>query len=149
MVGVILDLFPGLRQCAFRVSSPPTHQYNCIALAVGDETRWWWPEELAANVAVHWPAGAPRVETVPAFVAAFATLGFVPCEDEGFEEGFERVALFALADGTPTHAARQVSAEWWVSKLGRLEDILHPLHALSGAEYGTVVQILKRPVLKD
>jgi hypothetical protein len=82
-------------------------------------------------------------ETLEAFVAAFATCRFTPCTGEEFEQGFERIALFAVAD-VPTHAARQLASGRWTSKLGMLEDIEHELHAVSGDLYGAVVLILKR-----
>jgi hypothetical protein len=51
--------------------------------------------------------------------------------------------------GVPTHAARQVAADRWTSKLGELEDIEHSLRDLEGAVYGSVVQIMKRAVPTD
>jgi len=60
--------------------------------------------------------------------------------------GAGRVALYAAADGVPTHAARQLSGGRWSSKLGRGQDIEHDLRALEGADYGKVVQLLRRRV---
>jgi hypothetical protein len=79
-------------------------------------------------------------------VAAFATLGYQPCEGPAAEPGWERIALYATADGVPTHAARQLPDDRWTSKLGRREDIEHGLHDLHSECYGVVVQILKRPI---
>lgn len=148
MVDRLLDLFPGLRSSSFGVTSPVTRAYTCIAWAVGDQARWWWPDADPANPAVYWPPNVPREETVSAFLALFATLGFVPAAGEEWQEGFERVALYALADGTPTHATRQVGPNTWTSKLGAPEDITHTIAALCGIEYGNVVAILRRPVPK-
>ena len=78
------------------------------------------------------------------FVSAFATLGYEITGQEEPEPGIERVALFATADGTVTHAARQLPSGIWTSKLGRGEDIEHLLRALEGEEYGRVVQVLRR-----
>lgn len=147
MVSTILSLFPGLTSTNFHITSPETRAYNCIAWAAGDTARWWWPDDDPENDSVYWPAEVERQETLAAFVTAFAMLGFLPCEGEGLESGFERIALFALADGTPTHAARQLPNGLWTSKLSTLEDIEHPLHAVSGAEYGSVAQVFKRPTL--
>lgn len=83
-------------------------------------------------------------ETLDAFAAAFATLGYAPCLDERPEHRFEKIALFAVA-GLPTHAARQLPSGRWTSKLGLREDIEHDLHAVSGGVYGTVAALLKRP----
>ena len=85
------------------------------------------------------------METVAAFQEAFGSLGFVVCENEDLEVGFEKIALFA-DDDVPQHAARQLSNGRWTSKLGELEDIEHPLHALEGAEYGKVVLLLSRRI---
>ena len=82
-------------------------------------------------------------ETIETFREAFATIGYVVCEDERHEPGHEKVALFALG-GVPTHAARQVASGRWVSKLGQSEDIEHSLHDLTGVVYGSVVLIMKR-----
>jgi hypothetical protein len=54
-------------------------------------------------------------------------------------------ALFALADGFPTHAAWQLGSGRWTSKLGELEDIEHALRDLEGTEYGAVALVMKRP----
>jgi hypothetical protein len=117
--------------------------YNCIAWAAGDEQAWWWPDPGQNR---YWPPGVARLETLAGFTDAFASLGYVVCLDEGWEPGFEKIALFADGQGVPTHAARQVAAERWTSKLGELEDIEHSLHDLEGAVYGSVVQIMKRVV---
>jgi hypothetical protein len=71
-------------------------------------------------------------------VAAFATLGYEPCEGEAVEPGWERIALYGTADGVLTHAARQLLNGRWTSKLGCWEDIEHGLHDLEGEAYGTV-----------
>jgi hypothetical protein len=60
------------------------------------------------------------------------------------ETGFEKIALFANADGTPTHLARQITNGRWSSKLGTLQDIEHDLLAVCGAEYGKVVEFHRR-----
>jgi len=118
---------------------------HCIAWAAGETTRWWWPVLDPDNAAVFWPAGVVLEETLDAFVAAFATLGYAPCTGEEPEPGFEKVALFAKA-AVPTHAARQLPSGRWTSKLGLREDIEHDLHAVSGDVYGSVVVLLKRPL---
>lgn len=145
MVEPIEDVFPGLGTSAFRVTSPATRDYNCIAWAAGDTARWWWPDLDPDNDAIFWPAGVIAEETLEAFVAVFVTLGYAPCIGEELELGFEKVALFANG-GIPTHAARQLPSGRWTSKLGLREDIEHDLHALSGEEYGTAVLFMKRPL---
>ena len=94
MVERLDDRFPGLRISEFRVTSPTTRDYNCIAWAANDATRWWWPDPDPDNDAVYWPPNVPIDETVHAFATAFATLGYAACSGEVFEPGFEKVALF-------------------------------------------------------
>jgi hypothetical protein len=147
MVEGIELLFPALQNSGYRITSPASRDYNCIAWAAGDDLRWWWPDPDPDNDAVYWPAGVVREETLAAFVAAYATLGYVPCANEELEAGFEKMALFAQPAGAPTHAARQLPTGRWTSKLGLLEDIDHSLHDLAGERYGAVAQILIRPTL--
>ena len=142
MVNGIEDLFPGLVGKDYQFTSPADEVYNCIAWAAGNSQDWWWPDARGRD---YWPEGVPRVETVAAFIQAFACIDFVPCDNESYEPGFEKIALFATTRGQPKHAARQLVNGLWTSKLGRLEDIEHALHDLEGEEYGSVVQILKRP----
>jgi hypothetical protein len=144
-MSVLEKLFPRLRTAPYRLMSARTHDYNCIAWAAGDDANWWWPTTALGDVPRFWPAGAPREETLVAFVAAFATLDFAPSDSEVLESGFEKVALFVDARGVPTHAARQLPTGLWTSKLGEWEDIEHELHTLEGDVYGTVALLLKRP----
>lgn len=137
------DDFPNLRDEGWQRTSEPAN-YNCIAFAAGDLTRYWWP-----NLAVpepsddYWPAGVPHTETIEAFVAALATAGFVLCENGDLEQGSERIALYAL-DETPTHAAVQQPNGKWRSKLGPHEDIETTIHGLVGPCYGRAVKFMKR-----
>jgi hypothetical protein len=94
-----LGIFPLLTEGNHRVTSPVSRAYNCIAWAAGDQTSWWWPDPK--NVG-YWPPGIPRVETMAAFVAVFQSLGYELCEHAEVEEGFEKIAIYALA-GKPTH----------------------------------------------
>jgi hypothetical protein len=141
MVGLEV-LFPRLHNSSYQITSPPTETYNCIAWAAGDDNRWWWPDQAKLR---YWPTGVPRLETIAVFLQAYATLGYIPCQDGTFEMGFEKIALYADDDG-PQHAARQLSNGRWTSKLGELEDIEHDLYALEDSDYGTVVAFMKRTI---
>jgi hypothetical protein len=134
-------IFPGLRFSTYTVTSSKTPFYNCIAWAAGDSRRWWWPLHPA-----YWPQGAPRELTIDAFVAAYGTKGFVPCDSAECEPGFEKVAIYVDVAGVPQHAARQLPSGRWTSKLGKLQDIEHELAGVEGAGYGRVGKILKRKV---
>jgi hypothetical protein len=66
--------------------------------------------------------------------------------DGSLEAGFEKVALFADAQQTPKHAARQLQSGSWTSKLGPEEDISHSIYGLEGSKYGDAVVYMKRPL---
>jgi hypothetical protein len=131
------NAFPNLRAQSYRITSPHSLEYNCIAWAAGDDTQWWWPDDDG-----YWP-NEDRIATVEAFVKAFATLGYTPVDTQTGEPVSDRVALYAK-EGRVTHAARQLASGRWTSKLGRGVDIEHDLPGLEGSVYGYVVQILKR-----
>lgn len=134
-------VFPGLVGTGYTVTSLPTLEYNCIAWAAGEDDRWWWPD--AASVS-YWPIGVPREESIPAFAAAFATVGFAPSTNPNLEPNIIKIAIYARS-GIPTHAARQLANGNWSSKLGQSEDIEHTLASLVGSIYGDVAMILANP----
>jgi hypothetical protein len=141
MVKEIESVFPNLLRSGYAVTSPPDELYNCIAWGAGDMSRWWWPD---AGGRGHWPAELPRTETLAAFEAMFAALGYAVCDHASLEAGFEKIALFADEQQFPTHAARQLPNGRWTSKLGELQDLEHALDDLTGIEYGAVVRVMKR-----
>ncbi len=145
MVNVIETLFPRLHAGNYQVTSPETDVYNCIAWAAGVTSKWWWPQ--GDPITTFWPAGVDKQETVAAFQAAFASLGYVPCDSPEPEPGFEKIALFCDQQQFPMHAARQLHSGAWTSKLGTLEDVEHVLTDLEGTEYGAVVLLMKRASL--
>jgi hypothetical protein len=131
--------FPNLSSSRFEVTSESSLEYNCIAWAAGDDSCWWWP--TGGN---HWPIDDTGT-TVDSFLKVFATIGFAHVADDSLEAGYEKVAKFAK-EGRVTHAARQLANGRWTSKLGSDVDIEHELHGLEGEVYGSVVQLLKRPI---
>ena len=140
MVNSLEQYFPNLQQRLYMVTSPASPQYNCIAWAIGDQNNWWWPDPAGLG---YWPKEVPREESLRGFELAFATEGFVPCENTNLEPGIVKIALYANGE-QPTHAARQLENGKWSSKLGPLEDIEHTLDGLEGELYGTVCLIFRR-----
>ena len=130
--------FPGLRAGDYQVTSSSDIRYNCIAWAAGDSAQWWEPSPGG-----HWPPDVPRLLTLDAFIEAFASLGYEPCETEEPERGVEKIALFA-SHGEVTHAARQLPNGRWTSKLGMDVDIEHVLRCPEGSVYGEVAKVLSR-----
>jgi hypothetical protein len=98
-----------------------------------------------ADTYAYWPPGARFEETIPAFIEAYTAVGYQSCSDEEFDPALDKVALYADAQGKPTHAARQLDDLCWSSKVGILHLICHPLRALEGEDYGSVAVILSRP----
>ena len=128
------SVFPNLAASRYRVTSEETAGYNCIALAAGTTNAWWWPD---AGGEYYWPGQVPREETLEAFVRTFALAGYEACDEMRLEAGFEKVAIYVDAAGTPTHAARQLESGEWTSKLGSWEDIEHDgLDAVGGQRSG-------------
>lgn len=137
----LLAAFPGLALNGYRITSPATYSYNCIAWAAARNDRWWWPAPDA-----YWPPAAPITTTLPAFEAAYATLGYVRCSDAEFEIRAEKIAIYASPAGEPTHAARQLDRDRWTSKLGPNVDIEHATpDALNGPDYGAPALFMRRP----
>ena len=134
-------VFPALTGSQYSLTSPATEAYNCLAWAAGESDRWWWPDAMGVS---YWPPGSPREETLDAFLAAFATLGYIPTSTSVVEPQVNKVAIY-VRSGLPTHAARQLPNGRWTSKLGQSEDIEHDLPALVGHLYGDVAIILARP----
>ena len=125
----------------FKITSPQSRAYNCIAWAAGESHRWWWPDKMRTH---YWPKEVPCEPTLVAFVAAYRLLGYEPCDGGNLEPGFEKIAIFVRPSGTPGHAARQLANGKWTSKLGPLQDIEHDLEGVECNSYGVVRQFLKR-----
>jgi len=135
--------FPNLISCDYAITSPATPVYNCIAWAAGDTEKWWEPD--SQNL-YYWPPRAPRQYTLEAYICVYELLGFTLCDDTIYEEGIEKIVLYACSNRRPTHAAKQLIFGGWTSKLGQLEDIKHStLDGLTGRYYGSIAVIMKRP----
>jgi len=136
-------VFPSLTSSNYRITSPATPAYNCIAWAIGADDRWWWPDN---QYNAYWPEGVPREETLEAFIQAYALAGYIPCDTSDHEHGFEKIAIYTDERGKPTHAARQILNGHWTSKLGDGEDIEHDCpENLTGIRYGCPALFMKRP----
>lgn len=140
MTDPLITVFPGLAAGGYRVTSPASDDYNCIAWAASRNDRWWEPHADA-----FWPEGVPLAMTLAAFEAVYAGLGYTRCPNADFELRSEKIALFAGVADTPTHAARQLDSGRWTSKLGRNVDIEHVTpDALNGPCYGRPMIFMRR-----
>lgn len=136
----LLVKFPNWMKQHCNKTSDETRDYNCIAWAMGDNQKWWWPVPIGQAA---WPKGIPRQETIDAFARAFATRGFLPTTDGTLLPQTEKVALYTK-DHVPTHAARQLPNGHWTSKIGQFWDVEHALGALEGPEYGRATHFFAR-----
>ena len=137
--------FPRLASTDYRITSCPSSSYNCIAWAAEDSERPWWPrfDEQLKWAGYYWPPGAPEEETLDAFIRCFEILGYQVCDNCDCECEYEKVVIYSK-DGSPTHAARQVTHGKWSSKLGPDADISHEISALDGPLYGSVAVVMRR-----
>lgn len=137
---------PSLKTSPYDVKSPYDPAYNCIAFAVGDLTQFWDDIGLPKGVRVkgyYWPDGALSADTLDGWMSVFAIHGYSETDDSRLEPDYEKVAIYASAEG-PEHVARQKASGIWVSKMGKGVDIEHTLEALEGEFYGKVVRIMRR-----
>jgi len=135
--------FPNLKKTHYKITSPETVEYNCIAWAAGEMDCWWWPDSMETKF---WPIEVKREDTLESFVKAFETLSYSVCKSPAYENGFEKIAIYSDNNGKPTHAARQLNSGFWTSKLGSSFDIEHGFEGVSDSDaYGEISVIMKRP----
>lgn len=151
---LILSWFPKLQEdTLFRVTSPATPKYNCIAWAAAIDDFNLWPYDNSGTpassegTAFRWPRDIAKDLSVTSFQDLFHQYGYEPCDDIT-ESGYDYICLYVNDDKEVTHAARQLPDGSWTSKLGPYQDIRHSLHALEGNIYGTVHCIMRRNTAK-
>ena len=140
MITDLDSIFPNLAKSGYRRSSSPTSQYNCLAWALGDDTRWWEPDIY--NL-FFWPSGIPRNYVIANYLKVCRKCGYERCPDGKLETGYEKLAIFTQGNQFK-HVARQCQNGVWTSKLGRLDDIDHQIDAFEGSNYGIPTIFLKR-----
>ena len=143
----IEELFPRLASghSWYEIASPPDGRYNCVAFAVGDTTRKWWPIKGGA-AGFYWPF-EPTGDQIGDFLTLFESEGYVRCEHGESEDGLIKVAIFLNDWGAVKHIAFQpTAADHWLSKLGESYDIKHEkVDAVGGSLYGWPCIYLSRP----
>lgn len=139
----INQLFPRLAAEGYEITSAATDDYNCIGYAAGDTSNWW-----SHKKGYRWP-NATRTPLIQGLIEVFQGLQFEHCEEAGFEDGFQKVALYAKGDRWK-HAAVQLPNGEWSSKLGPDEDIRHLTpESLNSDAYGEVHCIMRRPISEN
>ena len=139
---VLVKAFPKLANEPYTETSPSTTDYNCIAWAAGDVTKWWEPDDAKEY---YWPQSVKRSYELDSYRDAYLSLGYRICKTTELERGHLKVAIYVNQWGRPTHAARQLSSGRWTSKLGEYVDIEHERpESLVGKDYGKPVLYLKK-----
>jgi len=91
--------------------------------------------------------GVPHQYSIENCVRVFMLQGYVECDSPDWEDGFEKVAIYADEEDQPTHVARQRSPGAWTSKMGALEDTDHAtVHSVEDGLYGKGRRFLRRPI---
>jgi len=136
----LISEFPQLASEDYEIVGDPTDQYNCIAYAAGDTSRWW-----EHNENYHWPDHASRSNSMESLKQVFLGLGFQPCaNDSGVEGGYQKVVLYEQ-EGSWAHAAIQMPNGRWRSKIGRGPVIEHQSpQSLSSGIYGEPTTYMRR-----
>jgi hypothetical protein len=146
----IKDICPQLeRDPHFRIASPVDLGQNCFGFAAGDARRWDpAPVMSPTRAGIYWPPGVPSLNTVNAFIQAYETIGYTQCDDDQYEEGYEKVAVYISDSDEPLHAARQQEGGIWASKLGGGNDIEHgsPETIEGSRMLGRAAYYLRRPL---
>ena len=146
----ISRIFLDLKDDDFDITSDDTPIYNCIGFAIGFTDVWvalghptripwfWWPETV------------PFSSDKDALVKTFEYFGFIKCDDDQIELGWDKVALYG-DDVQWLHAAKVIGPNLYHSKLGCGHDIHHKgdkdlLQRTRRPDdsYGKVYQYMKR-----
>jgi hypothetical protein len=131
---------PNLQGSPYVLTSAKDPRYNCVAFAVGDVSQFWY--DVSIN-GYYWPPGARSADTIEGWTDVFEIHGYRETVDRSLELDYEKIAIYASADG-PEHVARQRASGMWTSKAGKGRDFEHELEWLEGDFYGKVAKIMKR-----
>ena len=139
----LISAFPNLANEEFKIIGDPTDQYNCIAYAAGDSTKWWWPDGIN-----YWPSWATLDNRMESLKEVFAGQGYEQCHNSTAEEGYQKVALYGFPGGFE-HAALQMPNGPWRSKMGQGPIIEHHSpESLSDGMYGSPTIYMRRSTSK-
>ena len=147
-------LFPYLKEDdQWKITSPATYEYNCVAWTVDRNDLNIWPMEYGVNYTEHrtinvWFNELPLDETLVTFVHYFNKYGYRICDNDwSLKEGYEKIALYSNDGINMSHVTRQCPNGMWKSKLGNLNDIIHSSpHSLEDSNYGIVCYTMERQI---
>lgn len=150
----LYGIFPNLERAKAEITSPSDSDYNCIAWALDDQTKWYEPFGLvlpSSTPPYVWPPELPSIpddRRISTYIRFFELFGYEVVDNELLEPGFQKIALYTH-DSEFRHVARQTSSGNWSSKMGAQEDIAHDLSALESEgpyAYGKASIFMRKPV---
>lgn len=145
----LISIFPDLaKDPNFCITSPDILAYNCIAWAMGFESRWVshidepYLDPIAEKF-VWWPEGVEISSRCEALVSAFITLGFEETDNCEFEPLYDKAILYRKGDQW-THASRLIANGIEHSKFGGLWDAQHSNNVFLNSPYGIPYAYMRR-----
>lgn len=124
----------------FKLLSPFSRKYNCIAFAMGMTDRW----VDHANIPWHWWPPVEKGSSVEHLKNAFRYFGFEECDmDESIDNSYDKIAIYSK-ENQWTHAARIIAEGVYHSKFGESYDGRHSNGNVLHAQYGSVCLIMRR-----
>lgn len=134
---------PKIKSAGYKVTSPESKEYNCVAWTIGRNDIWIWPHPR-----FFWPENIRCDDKLPSFIEFYQAFEYSTCNDDKLEVGYEKIAIYIHPDtNNVTHAAKQMSSGKWTSKLGPYKDIEHnTFDSLTGNDFGIVAAIMKRKI---
>jgi len=94
--------FPNLVSTGYRVTSPESIDYNCLAWVVGDQTKWWQPEDgNYTGIPFYWHREG-LYSTIDTYLEQYRAEGFEITDSANFEPEFDKIAMSTHATSLPT-----------------------------------------------
>lgn len=131
--------FPNSLHEPFEITSPETANYNCLAWAMKDNSKW-----IECDEDYFWFDGIPRDNKLSTIISIFEKKGFQQTKNIEYEDNTELVALFTKDNIECSHLARQIGHQLWTSKLGSSFDVNHSLRSIERGIYGNAVIFVKK-----
>ena len=96
---LLFNEFPNLYTEGFEIAEEPSGQYNCIAYAAEDTTKWWWPDGIN-----YWPPKATLDTRTQSLMEVLAELGYEQCDASDPEDSYQKVALYEVQGDLSTRS---------------------------------------------
>jgi hypothetical protein len=123
-------------------------KFNCVSFSIDLYDDWSGSSEPSWRTGYDPPSEIDRSTKLENYIKYFKIFGYDICDNEEYEEGFEKIAIYVDEKNNFKHVARQFVNKWR-SKLGGYKIIEHELEWLTGYDadnYGEIGSILKRKI---